>query len=69
MFINLEKTYENVPLIKLWKALEETGISHTPIATVKELYMKSLSYIKQGAPNKGSKRFTPSTYNDVCSVH
>ena len=21
------------------------------------------------APNKGSKRFTPSTYNDVCSVH
>jgi len=35
-------------LIKLWKALEETKISSTLIKTVKELYRRSVSYIKQG---------------------
>ena len=48
MFTDLEKTYDNIPLIKLWKALEETGISYTVIANVKQLHRKSLSYIKQG---------------------
>ena len=45
MFIDPEKAYD-IPLIKLWKALEETGISYTLITIVKELYRKSLSYIK-----------------------
>ena len=48
VFIDLEKAYDNIPLITLSKALEETGISYTLIAIVKELYRKSLSYIKQG---------------------
>ena len=48
MFTDLEKTYDNIPLIKQWKALEETGISYTLITTVKESYRKGLSYIKQG---------------------
>ena len=45
MFTELENTYDNILLIKLWKALEETGISCTMIAIVKELCRKSLSYI------------------------
>jgi hypothetical protein len=32
----------------LWKALEETRISYTLIKTAKELYRKSLSYVKLG---------------------
>ena len=48
LFIDFKKAYDNIPLIKLWKALEETGISYTLIKTVKELYRKSLSYIKLG---------------------
>jgi hypothetical protein len=34
--VGLEKAYDNIPLIKLWKALEEKGISSTLIKTVKE---------------------------------
>jgi hypothetical protein len=48
LFIDFTKAYDNIPLIKLWKALEETGISYTLIKTVEELYRKSLSYIKLG---------------------
>jgi len=48
LFIDLKKAYDNIPLIKLWKALEETRISYTLIKTVKELYRKSLSYVKLG---------------------
>ena len=48
LFIELEKAYDNIPLIKLWKALEETGISSTWSKTVKELYRRSLSYIRTG---------------------
>jgi hypothetical protein len=40
LFIDFKKSYDNIPLIKLWKALEETGISYTLIKTVKELYRK-----------------------------
>jgi hypothetical protein len=36
LFIDLKKAYGNIPLIKLWKALEETRISYTLIKTVKE---------------------------------
>jgi hypothetical protein len=35
MLIDLEKTYDNIPLIKLWKALEETIISYILITIVK----------------------------------
>jgi len=48
LFVDLEKAYDNIPLIKLWIALEETRISPTLIKTVKELYRRSVSYIKQG---------------------
>ena len=48
LFIDLKKAYDYIPLLELWKALEETGISYTLIKTVKELYRKSLSYIKHG---------------------
>jgi hypothetical protein len=47
LLIDLEKAFDNIPLIKLWKALEETGISFTLTKTLKELYRRSLSYIKQ----------------------
>jgi hypothetical protein len=47
LFVDLEKVY-NIPLIKLWKALEEARISPTLIKTVKELHRRSVSYIKQG---------------------
>jgi hypothetical protein len=49
LFTDLVKAYDNIPLIKLWNALEETGISSTLTKTVKELYRRSLSYIKQGS--------------------
>jgi hypothetical protein len=35
LFIDLEKAYDNISLIKLWKALEETGISPALAKTVK----------------------------------
>jgi hypothetical protein len=35
LFIDLEKAYDNIPLIKLWKALEETGISYALTKTAK----------------------------------
>jgi hypothetical protein len=47
LFVDLEKAYDNIPLIKLWKALEVTRISPTLIKTVTELYRRSVSYIKQ----------------------
>jgi len=37
LFIDLEKAYDNIPLIKLWKALEETGISSTWTKTVRAI--------------------------------
>jgi hypothetical protein len=40
LFIDFKKAYDKIPLIKLWKALEETGISYTLIKTVEELYRK-----------------------------
>ena len=43
LFIDLEMAYDNIPLINLWKALEETGISSTLTKTVKELYRRSLA--------------------------
>jgi hypothetical protein len=48
LFVDLKKTDDNIPLIKLWNALEETRISYSMIKTVKELYRKSLSYVKLG---------------------
>jgi hypothetical protein len=48
LFVNLEISYEHIPLIKLRKALEETRINPTFIETVKDTYKKSISYIKQG---------------------
>ena len=48
LFIDLKKAYDNIPLKKLWKALEEIRISYTLIKTVIELYRKSFSYIKRG---------------------
>jgi hypothetical protein len=48
LFVDLEISYENIPLIKLWKALEETRINPTLIEIVKDTYRKSISYIKQG---------------------
>jgi hypothetical protein len=47
LFVDFKKAYD-IPLIKLWKALEETRICYTLIKTVKELCGKSLSYIKLG---------------------
>ena len=38
LFIDLKKSYDSIPLIKLWKALEETRISYTLIKAVKEPY-------------------------------
>jgi hypothetical protein len=43
LFVDLEKAYDNIPLIKLWKALEKMRISPTLIKTVKELYRRSVS--------------------------
>jgi hypothetical protein len=45
LFVDLEKAYDNISLIKLWKALEETRMSSTLIKTVKELYRRSVSYV------------------------
>jgi len=46
LFIDLKKAFDNIPLTKLWKALEETRIIYTLIETVKEPY--SFTDIKQG---------------------
>jgi hypothetical protein len=46
LFVDLEKTYDSVPLQSLWKALEHCNISSNIIRAIKRLYEKSFSKIK-----------------------
>lgn len=55
LFIDLSKAYDNIPITKLWEALEQTGISITIIKAIKNLYKGSISKIKIG--NKISSGF------------
>ena len=50
LVVDLEKAYDNIPSIKLWKALEETTISPTLIKTLKELHTRSVSYVNPLKP-------------------
>jgi hypothetical protein len=48
LFVDLEKTYDSVPLENLWKALEHYNISNSIIRAIKKLYVNSFSKIKIG---------------------
>jgi hypothetical protein len=48
LFIDFKKAYDNIPLIKPWKRTRRLGISYNLINIVKELYSRSLSYMKLG---------------------
>lgn len=63
LFVDLKKAYDNVPLAKLWQALETTNINVELIKAVKELYKQSQTRIKMGdkltqgfATSKGLKQ-------------
>jgi len=53
LFIDLQNAHDNILLIKLWKALEETRISYTLIKTVRELRRNSFTNVKQGGHFSG----------------
>jgi len=48
LFVDLEKSYDSVPLQNIWKALECYNISSNIIRAIKSLYEKSFSKIKIG---------------------
>lgn len=55
MFIDLKKAYDNIPIKKLWRVLQETNINQNLITALKNLYNESKSQIK--IRNKLSKAF------------
>jgi len=48
LFVDLEKSYDIVPLKNLWKALEHYNISNNIIRAIKGLYENPFSKIKVG---------------------
>jgi hypothetical protein len=48
LFVDLEKSYDIVPLKNLWKALEHNNISNNIIRAIKGFYENSFSKIKVG---------------------
>lgn len=46
LFIDLSKAYNSILLIKLWKALKYTLISHAMITAIKQTYKDSTVKIK-----------------------
>lgn len=46
LYVDLAKTYDTVPIMKLWEVLESTNINVTLINAIKELYKDSISKIK-----------------------
>lgn len=48
LFIDLAKAYDNVPIQRLWKALENTNISTRVIKAIKELYRDTKIKMKMG---------------------
>jgi len=48
LFVDLEKSYDSVPLENLWKTLEHYNIRNSIIKAIKRLYENSVSKIKIG---------------------
>lgn len=46
-FIDLQKAYDTVPLMKLWETLQESNINYTLIKALRNLHKDSRSRIKQ----------------------
>lgn len=46
MFENLSKAYGSVPVIKLWKVLDNTNITDNVIGALKELYKLQMSQVE-----------------------
>ncbi|KAF2880083.1 hypothetical protein ILUMI_26095 [Ignelater luminosus] len=53
VFIDLQKAYDNIPIEKLWKALQNTNINYTLVKAVQNLYNDMKSTAKIG--NKTSE--------------
>lgn len=47
-FIDLQKAYDTVPIVKLWEVLEESGMNRTLIQAVKNIYDGSRSKVNIG---------------------
>lgn len=47
-FIDLQKRYDTVPLIKLWEALNKSGISEGLTEGIKSLYLGAKARLKIG---------------------
>lgn len=55
-FIDLQKAYDIVPLMKLWEVLQESNINYTLIKALRNLYKDSRSRTKQN--NRLSMEFS-----------
>lgn len=54
VFLDIEKAYDSIPLVKLWEVLEETGFSKGLIGAVKQFYRGAFARIKcQGRLSDG----------------
>ena len=49
VFVDLQKAYDSVPLVKLWPAMIESGVSRILVRAVKALYTGMTSCIKVGS--------------------
>ena len=48
VFVDLQKAYDSVPLVRLWEAMEKTNINVELIKAVKSLYKQTKTRIKVG---------------------
>jgi hypothetical protein len=48
LFIDLTKTYDSVPLNKLWETLDRSTVNTRSVESVKSLYKRSIPKIKMG---------------------
>ncbi|KAH1011111.1 hypothetical protein HUJ04_000547, partial [Dendroctonus ponderosae] len=62
LFIDLQKSYDSIPISKPWKVLEETKINHMLINPMKELY-KGERNNKRGHYEKTTKMIRPCPKN------
>lgn len=66
VFVDLEKAYDSVPLMKLWEAMEKNQISDILIGAVKALYKDMTAKIKVGQKLSKSINVTKGLRQGCC---